>query len=352
MRVAIIYNLIREDLLEGRVLDVIAEWDSRETIEALTEAIRSGGHEVLLIEADMHIFENLQKRRHEIDIVFNIAEGMDCESRESLVPLLCEILRIPYTGSGPLTLALCLDKVRTKEILAFNGIRTPAFQKIRYPAEPLHPHLRFPLICKLVAEGSSMGISFDSVVDNDAALRRKLEFLALHYPDKPLMVEEYIDGQEFTVPVIGNDEPFVLPIIEVKFDKLPPDAPKIVLFRPDDDYQSVGEIIHNTGRTMELNAFDRYSVCPAAISPETEEKIKAAAILAYRIAECRDWCRMEFRMDKAGTLYFLEMNPIAGIDPGYQFPRSAKALGWSYAELIEQILNAGIRRYFPDKLAH
>jgi len=346
MRVALIYNLIREELLDGRVLDTIAEWDSLETIDALTQAIRSGGHEVLRIEADMTVFENLKKYQHEIDIVFNIAEGMDCESRESLVPLLCEMLRIPYTGSGPLTLALCLDKIRTKEILSFNGVRTPAFQSIRLPDEPLKPHIRFPLICKLAAEGSSMGIGFDSVVDNEGALRRKLRFLASRYPGKRLMIEEYIDGREFTVPIVGNAEPLVLPIIEVRFDKMPPGAPKIALFRPDDEYESVRKIVNKTGRNAELNELNRHSVCPAAISSELAESIRDTAIKAYRIAECRDWCRMEFRMDNEGALYFLEMNPIAGIDPTYLFPRSAKAMGWSYAELINHILGYAIRRYF------
>jgi len=346
MRVALVYDLIHEGLLDGRMIDAIAEWDTPETINALTEAIRSGGHEVLQIEADIDVLENLKKYRKEIDIVFNVAEGMDYESRESLVPLLCEMLRIPYTGSGPLTLALCLDKIRTKEIMSFNGVRTPAFQRIRSLDEPLQPHIQFPLICKLAAEGSSMGISFDSVVDNEGAFRRKLRFLASQYPGKHVLVEEYIDGQEFTVPIVGNTEPLVLPIIEAKFDKMPPGAPKIVLFRPDDQYESIQEIVNETGRNAELNALDSYRVCPAAIPPELEGRIKETATRAYRVAECRDWCRIDFRMDNEGSLYFLEMNPIAGLDPIYCFPRSAKALGWSYTELINRILGYGIQRYF------
>jgi D-alanine-D-alanine ligase len=345
MNVALVFNLIREEMLADRELDVIAEYDSRETIDALGDAIRSGGHEVIPIEADENVFENLKKCKDKIDIVFNVAEGMECECRESFVPMLCEMLDVPYSGSGPLTLAVCLDKIRTKQVVASNGIATPRWQPFHTPDEAIRSDFRYPLIVKLAAEGSSMGIDDDSVAGDEPALRRRLAKVNKKYPGKRMIVEEYIDGREFTVPLVGNDPPLVLPAVEVKFDKVPAGKPKIVFFRPDDDYASIGTMVRKARRDREMKNPDHYSKCPADLSSPVLAKLQEMAIGAFRAAECRDWCRMEFRLDQQGKFHFIEMNPIAGIDPSYYFPRSARAFGWDYNELINRILNGAIARY-------
>jgi D-alanine-D-alanine ligase len=345
MNVALVFNLIREQMLSDRELDVIAEYDSQETIDALSEAIGSGGHEVIPIEADENVFENLKKNKNGIDIVFNVAEGMECESRESLVPMLCEMLKLPYTGSGPLTLAVCLDKIRTKQIVAANGIATPRWQLLSTPGETIRGDFEYPLIVKLAAEGSSMGIDDESVAYDEPALRRQLVKVHERYPGKRMIAEEYIDGREFTVPLVGNDPPLVLPVIEVMFDKVPAGKPKIVFFRPDDDYASIGAMVHRARRGHEMKKPEHYSNCPADLSPPLLERLQKLAIAAFRATECRDWCRMEFRSDQKGEFFFIEMNPIAGIDPSYYFPRSARALGWEYPELINRILDSALLRY-------
>ena len=143
-RVALVYNLIHPHMLHGSPLDHIAEYDSQETIFALSAALEAGGHEVISLEADESIVEKLRLARPQI--VFNIAEGVRGESRESHVPAICEMLGLPYTGSGPLTLALCLNKARTKEILAFHHIPTAPFQVFRSSEEALDSNLCFPLI--------------------------------------------------------------------------------------------------------------------------------------------------------------------------------------------------------------
>jgi D-alanine-D-alanine ligase-like ATP-grasp enzyme len=344
MNIALVYNLFREHMLAGHELDVIAEYDSEETIETLSAAIASGGHRVLRIEADLDVWENLKRCRSDIDLVFNVAEGADTESRESLVPLMCETLSIPYTGSGPLTLALCLDKPRTKQVLLSQGILTPAFEIVRTGAEPRCSGLPFPCIVKLAAEGSSMGIDEHSVVADDGALCEQVRRLQQRYPGKVLLIEQFIDGREFTVPVIGNDAPLVLPVIEVVFDELRAGMPRIVFFRPDEQYASVRDLMQATRRDREMRRHHHRAVCPAELDEPLASRIRCLALEVYGATGCRDWCRMEFRLSRDGQLYVLEVNPIAGIDPDYHFPVSARAMGIGYAELVNRIIDHAARR--------
>jgi D-alanine-D-alanine ligase len=346
-RVALVFNLITAELLAVGPLDSTAELDSEHTISALAEALESRGHTVVPINADDSIAEMLKAVKPQI--VFNIAEGIRGESRESQVPALCEMSGIPYTGSGVQTLAICLDKARTKQILAYYGIPTAAFQIFRAPEEPLDPRLRFPLIIKLLHEGSSMGLSQNSVVDDEQTLRRQVAYLHATY-QQPILVEEFIAGREFTVAVLGNDDLRVLPIIEYIFNR-----PRgIVLFTPDD---TVLPVMRQARPELELpfgksrqeleqspQLANHYTVCPAEVSPKLKRQIEETALATYRALGVRDWGRMEMRLGSDRRLYILEVNPIAGIDPSYMFPKAARAAGMSYAELVNTILDYALRR--------
>ena len=334
-RVALACNLIRPELLaRGRPLDAVAELDTEETLAAVEAALRAGGHEVVRVEADAAVAAGLAAAK--ADVVFNMAEGVGGESRESLVPAVCEALGLPYTGSGVLTTALCLDKARAKEALAAHGVATPAGQRLERAEALLDPALRYPLIVKLAREGSSMGLAADSVVDDAAAARRRLGALLATYGG-PVLVEEFIEGREFTVGVLGNAEPAVLPIVELTFTQprginlFQPDAPLLALAAAAGVPAPPGGAGHGT-------------LCPAPVDAALAGRIEATALRAFRALGCRDWGRIDLRLAADGTLYVLDVNPIAGLDPAYLLPRAAAAGGLAYPALINRILDLALAR--------
>lgn len=336
MKVALLYNGIKRDMLINSALDKIAELDSSETIDYVREALMAGGNEVILIEADGDAYGKLKEERRDIDIVFNIAEGLRGESRESYIPAICDMLEIPYTGSGVLTLGLCLNKVRTKEILRYYGIPTPDFWLFRSKDEKLdlELELKFPLIVKLLHEGSQMGLSRDSIVCSEEDLRDRVAYL-MHEYGEPVIVEEFLDGREFTVGILGNEKPIILPIVEALFEE----GQKMRLFTPDKP------LLPFIPKGVAINLKER-SVCPVNVDEDLRREIEEIALNAYRALDCRDWCRIDLRMTRDGDIpNVLELNPIAGIDPSYLLPRAAKAAGISYERLIKMILEFGANRY-------
>ena len=198
--------------------DRYAEWDTFETIDAVRSSLAEF-HDVTLIEADNDLYGKLLDQRPEI--VFNIAEGLYGVSREAQIPAILEMRQIPYTGSDPLTLAVCLDKSRAKEILSYYNIPNPKFYVIDHSAEIEGMSARFPAIVKPLHEGSSKGIFNSSLVSNRFELTRQISHILDNYGE-PALVEEYLPGREFTVAVLGNGaQTRVLPIVEIKFDSLP-----------------------------------------------------------------------------------------------------------------------------------
>ncbi|MCZ6875672.1 MAG: D-alanine--D-alanine ligase [bacterium] len=348
-------------MLRDELLDRTAEYDSPQTINTLRDAIATQGHDVVLIEADDEAYERLHKGG--IDFVFNIAEGIRGEDREAQIPAILEMLGIPYTGSRPLTLALCLHKAKTKEILSYYDIPTPAFQVMSGPHETLANTLSYPLIVKLLHEGSSMGLSYASVVETPQALAERVGFLTERYA-QAVIVEQFIDGREFTVPVLGNTPPCPLPVIEVLFR-----GPRnITLFQPDDavilmiarergkrlseppqyrfsSNQEYSLIQTEDGEELAIPISLTTSVCPARISSDLTAALQNTAQQAYLALECRDWGRIDMRVGDDGVPQVLELNPIAGIDPTYWLPRSALAAGMAYTTLIRTILDAACQRY-------
>lgn len=314
------------------VNDIYAEWDTPETVNAVRVALEER-HRVVMIEANEDAFEKFRSMRP--DFVFNIAEGMHGPSREAQIPAMLELLRIPYLGSDPLTLGICLDKARAKEILAYNKIRTASFTVVRSTEELDDVRLRFPSMVKPLHEGSSKGIYNSSVVRTPAELEHEVQTVLSTYKE-PALVEEFLSGREFTAALLGNgDDVRVLPIVEIKFDALPAGVNPIYSYE-------AKWIWDTTDKPLEI--FD----CPAKIEPALQEEIASLCLNAYRVLGCRDWSRIDVRLDAAGHAHILEVNPLPGILPRPEdnscFPKAARAAGMSYNQLINAVLDIALER--------
>lgn len=314
-------------------IDTFAEWDTWETINALKEAIEVY-HDVIMINADESAFEKFKEVKP--DIVFNIAEGINGISRESQIPAMLDMLQIPYTGSDALTLGICLDKSRTKEILSYHNIPTPKFFVADNYNTPIHHSFNFPLIVKPKSEGSSKGIFSSSLVRHNDELLSEIKRIIDEY-HQPALIEEYLPGREFTVSVIGNDgETIVLPIIEIKYDKFPEDVEHL--------YSYEAKWILDT---KESN-FDVFE-CPALLVEELKDNIEETVLRTFKVLGCKDWSRVDVRLDKDGIPNIIEINPLPGIMPdsneNSSFPKAARAAGIDYNKMIQIVLYAACKRY-------
>ncbi len=309
-----------------QVSDLFAEWDTFATIDAVRAALAEH-HDVMLIEADEEAFLKLKKEPP--DIVFNIAEGLLGVSREAQIPAILEMLQIPYTGSDPLTLAICLDKSRAKEILSYYKIPTPNFTVINSSKEIEYNILPFPSIVKPLHEGSSKGIYNSSIVNNRKELEREVGNIFEKY-NEPALVEEYLSGREFTVAILGNGTDLtILPIVEIKFNSLPEGVNPIYSFE-------AKWIWDRADSPLEIFS------CPALITKHLQNKIETICKKAYTVLRCRDWCRIDVRLDAKGTPNIIELNPLPGILPNPEdnscFPKAARAAGMEYNQLIQSVL--------------
>jgi D-alanine-D-alanine ligase len=312
--------------LQGERREEDAEYDEPETIRAIERAIERKGLETIRIEADLDCFQRLREERP--DFVFNIAEGVGRGARESQVPFMLEMLGIPYMGSDPLTLAIALDKARTKEILSYYGIPTPRFQVLWNVDDGIDSALDYPLFVKPLLEGSSIGITEKSLV-NDGRQLREVSKELIERLKEPVIVEEFLEGREFTVAMLGN-EPRVLPIIELDFSSLPEekrfDCFEVKWYLDDDKL-----------------------VCPARIDEGLKRRIERTAIKTFRALRCRDLCRIDMRLDADGIPNVIEANPLPGLAPdpkeNSRFPKACYTAGMSYDEIIWAVLDAAVRRY-------
>src|SRR2546422_765885 len=318
MRIGLAYNEKPDpapDAASDSASDAFAEWDDPSTIAAVEQALGLFGS-VIRLEADQCFPQNLVLARP--DLVFNMAEGLHGQSREALVPAICEYLNIPYTGSDPLTLALSLHKGRTKETLAYRGVPTAPFTCIEAPQQIERMALTYPVFVKPVAEGSGKGVFASNLCANAAALRKRARFLLERYAE-PVLVETYLPGPEFTVAILGNGaDAYCLPVIGFDFSALPEGAPPV--------YGYEAKWVWDRPEAP-LAIFQ----CPARVEAGLYHEIERTALDAYHALGCRDWCRVDLRVDRFGVPNVLELNPLPGIipDPAMNscFPQAARAAG-------------------------
>ena len=304
--------------------DAQAEFDHPATINILVRAIESNGYKVVRIGNADKLLEKLSKLK--VDLVFNLSEGMYGRNRESQVPILLEMAGIPYVGSDALTLGMTLDKIIAKKIFISDGIPTPKFFQIRNIEELVNAdHCRFPLIVKPRFEGSSKGLSESSRVTNMDELHAQVKLVLDTYKQDAL-VEEFIRGSEFTVAIVGNDPPEALPSVQVKIDGR---------LKLNDKFYTFARI---SSRRLEY-------VCPARISRDQEKELRELALKAYQAVECRDFGRVDFRIDKDGNLYVLEINPLPSLSTEDVFMLLAKQKGITYRKMIGMIIECALKRH-------
>jgi D-alanine-D-alanine ligase len=295
--------------------------------EAIKSALEEAGHAVQLIEANDSVFDQL--RTEKPDIAFNIYVGRQGESQQALVPCILEKLGLPYTGSGPLAHSVALDKPMTKRILQAGGIPTPRFQ-VFSPRDDvdLDPQLTFPLFIKPAGAGCSAGITEENLVHSETELARTVRRIIRDY-HQPAIVEEFLGGREFTVGILGNDSPRAFPLLEVDFGDV-----------------SENPIRFRTFGIKMLGEGHVKSVCPAPLEPELATRVKQTALATYEAVGCRDFARVDTRLDEQGMPQVLEVNSLPGLTPeASSYTIMALADGLPFHELTLAILTHACKRY-------
>lgn len=311
--------------------DELEEYDRVETVEAIFGSLRALGHDVVDLGWGYALLDYVlnESRLAALDFVFNIAEGVGGRSRESQVPALLEMFGIPYVGSDPLALAASLDKGVTRTLAAAAGVLVPrGFVSRLTPEEAVEQRymldLEYPLIVKPLHEGSSRGVRRVSVVEDDHRFQDMLVRVRDEYR-QPALVEEFIDGPEVTVGVVG-DPPAIVGIMEI--------APK-----SEQTWQVYGlEVKRDYQRLVDY-------FTPPRFNGDAIEDTSNAALRVFQALGCRDVARIDFRLTVAGRPYLLDINPLPGLDPvNSDLVIMAKQLGLSHADLVGKIIAGAVRR--------
>jgi D-alanine-D-alanine ligase len=329
----VLYNAARIEEKEGSEEKIYASNIIREEVGAIEESLRGGGHRPYVLSVDNFSNELVHKLRDiSPKFVFNLCEEINgqCEL-EMCVAGILDLMGIPYTGSGPFALGLALNKFHVKQILRSAGIPT-ARGFVRHPGQKctIPRGLRFPMIVKPAREDASLGINSNSVCHTPEDLDRQIRYIHEVYEQEAL-VEEYLDGREFNVSVIGDGNPEVLAVQEIDFVNMPQGEPRIVSYRAKWDEESP---FYNC----------TVPVCPAKITKRLENRIRDVAIRSYRSLGCRDYARVDMRTNARGSLFVLEVNPNCDISPSAGFARAARIAGYSYSDIILKISETAMER--------
>ncbi|MFZ4590024.1 MAG: D-alanine--D-alanine ligase family protein [Ignavibacteria bacterium] len=366
MKVSILYNdplqYTKDRIWDDGVTDIdkvdeaidMSEYGVLDEMKSVQRALKTSNHETKIVPVALDPYKLIDElRNNRPDMIFNLCESLDGDpTQEMTIAALFEMLKIPYTGSRALTLGLALNKARVKEILNYYDIPTALHFISTNPSklnEEGYHRLKdkYPLIVKPSREDASIGIENNSIVHDEAALKKRIEFV-LDKHKQPALVEQFIDGREINVSVVGNvvndiNDLIVFPISEIDFSALPSELPKIVSYN--------SKWMYNTVEFAGTKA-----VCPAQnLSPELEALIQNTARTVYHLIGASDYARVDFRV-KDGVPYVLELNPnpdiSSDVDEDTGFTRSGKAYGWSYEQLISNVIDFADKRwkrYYAEK---
>jgi D-alanine-D-alanine ligase len=303
--------------------------------EAIAATLAERGYRTTFIDFN-HPFEAVQQIQDDkIDIVFNLCERINHSGLlEPHAASLLDILQVPYTGSNPYTLALCLDKIRVKKLFAFHHIPTPRWDYLYAADEAFDENFPLPAIVKPANSDSSIGITNDSVVASRTALNARIEYV-LHELNRPALIEEFIDGDEYDVSILGNTDELqrILPLSRSVFRNLPEGYWNMYPY----EAKFLGSEVHKKGIEVQRP--------PKGVSGKLTSLISEIALDALNVVGCSDYGRVEVRVDKDGNPTVLEVNPNPSIVPTDCVPSVARLAGLSYGDFLEEILRLAIRRY-------
>ena len=328
MKVAIVYNPDTKGIINVFGIQN-REWYPRETIERAAAALENQGHEVELVAGDRFLLSKINRflprisKRRSNGIILNMALGIQGKARYTHVPAILESAGLPYTGSSPIGHTLALDKVVAKQIFTANDLPTPDYKVFSSP-DKRAGNLEFPLIVKPRGEAASFGLK---VVRDEEALHEAVDRILNEFK-QPVIVEEFIEGREVNVGVLGNNPPGAFPVLELILD--------------DEIYTHDAKFARGRKNKVEM-------VCPADLPTETSEYIQDLAVRAFEMLNIHDFARIDFRLDRFNRPFILEANSMASLNPGSSFVYSALKYGLSYGKLITRIVEVAVERYAAEE---
>jgi len=324
MKVAIIYNKDLTGVINKFGMQNKEKYNPK-TVNLVSEALEEGGHNVAVIDGNMDVVQQLQDfmprvlEGERMGMVFNMAYGIQGESRYTHLPAMLEMLGIPYVGSTPSGHALALDKIITKIIMQKHGIPTPNFWVFSSADEDMK-NVEYPVIVKPKMEAVSYGLR---IVDNEKNLKEAVKYTIETFQQQAL-VEQFIRGREFCVGLLGNNPPEAFPVLEIDLEGDP------------DAIQSV----------TDKKKKPREKICPAPISKELSDRMVDYTIKAFKALQLRDFSRVDIRMDEKENIYLLEINSMASLGRTGAYVNAAAVAGLDYNALINRILDVAVVRYF------
>ncbi len=326
MKVAIIYNKDLSGVINTFGMQNKEIYDPS-TVQRVADALEKGGHNVAVIDGNMHLIDRLQSFMPKVmmgermGMVFNMAYGIQGESRYTHIPSMLEMLGIPYVGSSPSGHALALDKVITKIIMQKHGLPTPDFWVFSSENDDMSS-VKYPVIVKPKMESVSFGLR---VVHNESDLREAVGYIISEF-DQQALVEQFIRGREFAVGVLGNQPPEVFPVLEIDLDNDP------------NAIQSVDN----------KKTAPRKKICPASISEELAAKMQQLSVDAFKALQLRDFSRVDIRLDENDNIYLLEINSMASLGRTGSYVHAAGVHGYNFDQLVLKMLDVAAVRYFSD----
>jgi len=336
LKIVVLYDRVLVDEAEESTAatdksPVTRTLDKKEVEEEVAEVLGRLGHEPVMHEVDGTMKSLLALTRIDCDLVFNLCESFaDDDTADFKIAAFLELLGRKYTGTGTHGLMLAQDKAIAKKIFAFHGIHTPVFAKSFRGRLDFSHDLHFPVIVKPAREDGSIGIEFSAVVKSIRELMERMDWLHQHF-DSPVLIEEYVEGREMYVGILGNDKPEALPIVELDLSKLPEGTPRI----------AAAEVKWGKGTKAYR---DTKSLFPTDLSEETVAQLQQTAIAAYQALELRDYGRVDMRLQSDGRVHVIEVNPNPWLSSRAELTMAARKSGRTYPQLVEEIVDLAMTR--------